>query len=74
MGLFWDDETGCSLHVPGYPLLPKPGELYGQVFIMVNLLPILALNIGTPAIHFVDMQNVGAVVVNCPVSVYVEVP
>ena len=64
MGLFWDDETGCYLHIPGYPLLPKPGELYGQVFIMVNLLPILALNIGVPqhsyiydfypAIHFVD--------------------
>ena len=48
MGLFRDNETGCYLHIPGYPLLPKPGELYGQVFIMLNLLPILALNIGVP--------------------------
>ena len=32
-----------------YPLMPLyPGELYGQVFIMVNLLPVLALNIGVP--------------------------
>ena len=48
MGLVRDNETGCYLHIPGYPLLPKPGELYGQVFIMLNLLPILALNIGVP--------------------------
>ena len=74
MGLFRDNETGCSLHIPGYWLLPWPGELYGQVFIMANLFPILALNIGIPAIHFVDLHNVGAVVVNGLVSVYVEVP
>ena len=41
---------------------------------MANLLPILALNIGIPAIHFVDLHNVGVVMVNGLVSVYVEVP
>ena len=51
---------------------------------MVNLLPVLALNIGVPqhsymydfypAIQFVDKYNVGAAVANGPVSVYAEVP
>ena len=36
-----------------YPLLPYPGELYGQVFIMVNLLPVLALNIGVPGHSYI---------------------